>query len=90
MAESELLTAPYLTVAEAAKLARISTKRLRNLMADGTLVEGIHYTRPRKLRPRVRREALIDWLEGRDDGADECVRVRRSKQGSKLNLSLLK
>ena len=30
---------PYLTLAEAAELARVSSKRLRNLMADGTLRE---------------------------------------------------
>jgi len=34
------MPAAFLTVAEAVDLARVSTKRLRNLMADGTLREG--------------------------------------------------
>jgi excisionase family DNA binding protein len=54
----------YLTIAEAAELVRVSPKRLRNLMANGTLREGTHYTRPAGLRPRFKREALLAWLEG--------------------------
>ena len=42
---------PYLTLAEAAELARVSPKRLQNLMADGTLQEGVHFTRPRARMP---------------------------------------
>jgi len=54
----------WLTIAEAAAVARVSPKRLRCLMADGTLQEGRHFTRPRGLRPRFKREALMAWLEG--------------------------
>ena len=54
----------YWTIAEGATFARISPKRLRNLMANGTLREGVHYTRPRGLRPRLKREAFDSWLEG--------------------------
>ena len=79
---------PYLTLAEAAELARVSSKRLRNLMADGTLQEGVHFTRPRGVRPRFRRQALIDWLEGRDAPAAPVVRPMRGK-GSRVNLGLL-
>ncbi len=60
------MTVYYLTIAEAADLARVSPKRLRNLMADGTLREGVHYSRPRGLRQRFKREALVAWLEGND------------------------
>ena len=59
---------PFMTIAEAANLARVSAKRLRNLMGDGTLVEGLHYTRPRNLGPRFRRDAVLAWLDGREDG----------------------
>lgn len=77
---------PYLTLAEAAELARVSPKRLRNLMADGTLQEGVHFTRPRGVRPRFRRPALVDWLEGRDGPTP--ARPKRGR-GSRLNLALL-
>lgn len=79
---------PYLTLAEAAELARVSPKRLRNLMADGTLQEGVHFTRPRGVRPRFRREALVDWLEGRD-GAPLTAAPLAGRAGSRLNLALL-
>jgi len=81
---------PYLTVAEAACLARLSTKRLRNLMASQVLQEGTHFVRPRGLHPRFKRDALEKWLEGRDD---ESVRaspaLRPSRQSRcKIDLSL--
>jgi hypothetical protein len=55
---------PFLTIAEAAVIACVSPKRFRNLMADGTLQEGVHYTRPRRLAPRIKRDALLAWLDG--------------------------
>lgn len=83
-----MIGGPYLTLAEAAELARVSPKRLRNLMADGTLQEGVHFTRPRGVRPRFRRQALVDWLEGRD--GPDCATVRpKGGRGSRLNLALL-
>ncbi len=79
---------PYLTLAEAAELARLSTKRLRNLMADGTLREGMHFTRPRGVRPRFRRQAVIDWLEGRD-APDSAAARPKAGNGPRINLALL-
>ena len=76
----------FLTIAEAAALARVSPKRLRNLMADGTLREGTHYTRPRGLRPRFRRDALVAWLEGKDVAVQPAP---RSQGRCKLNPALL-
>lgn len=58
----------YWTIAEAAEVARVSPKRLRHLMTNGTLREGVHYTRPAGLRPRIKREPFVAWLEG-DAGA---------------------
>jgi len=54
---------PFLTIAEAAEFVRVSPKRIRNLMADGTLREGQHFVRPKGLGPRFRRDALMDWLD---------------------------
>lgn len=57
-------------------------------MADGTLTEGVHFTRPRGLRPRFNRGALVEWLEGREAGEPVAVQsARRSR--SRLNLALL-
>jgi hypothetical protein len=58
---------PYLTLAEAAELARCAAKTVQNLMLRGVLVEGVHYFRPRGRRPLFHRDALVAWIEGRDD-----------------------
>ena len=82
---------PFLTIAEAAALARVSPKRLRNLMASGTLREGVHFTRPDGLGPRFKREALLVWLEGQEQEARQAFPPTRSRKQShcKLDLSLV-
>jgi hypothetical protein len=81
----------YLTLTEAADLARVSVKRLRNLMSAGVLVEGRDYTRPRGLRPRFRRAAIEAWLEGRDPATTVGAPPRRGRgrPRCKLDKSLL-
>jgi hypothetical protein len=69
---------PYLTIAEAAQLARLTPKRLRNLMAAGVLREGIHFSRPRGLRPRIFRDSLLAWLQGAEQFEPAAVPRRRS------------
>jgi hypothetical protein len=83
-----MIDSPYMTIAEAAAFARLSTKRIRNLMATGQLREGVHYTRPRGTRPRFKRLALVDWLEGADP-SDQSEAVTKRKAHSRLDLSLL-
>jgi hypothetical protein len=77
---------PYLNIAETADLARISPKRLRNLMANGTLREGIHYTRPRGLAPRFKRDALLAWLEG-TEATDAAIPMASSRQAKRFAMS---
>lgn len=74
---------PYLTIAEAAELLRVSTKRIRNLMADGTFREGTHYTRPAHLGPRFKRDALLAWLEPHQP-EDEIPMVSSRKRVARL------
>jgi hypothetical protein len=78
----------FMTVAEAAAEARISSKRLRNLMSAGVLREGTHFTRPPGLRPRIRREALLSWLNG-DAGPKPDPSSRPARSRNKLNPELL-
>ena len=77
----------FMTVAEAAAEARVSSKRMRTLMNDGTLREGIHFTRPPGLRPRIIREELLRWLRGEAPSAPSS---RRSPGRSKLNPALIR
>lgn len=66
----------FLTIEEAAAIARVSAKRFRNLMAEGVLREGVHFTRPTGLRPRVLRSALLSWLQGEELQASRRLQSR--------------
>ena len=82
---------PYLTIAEAAELACVSPKRLRNLMADGTLRRGLHYSRPRGLRPRFMRAALVAWIEEREsEGSASGQPTPPPRRRCKVDLSLIR
>lgn len=79
---------PYLTISEAAELARVSPKRIRNLMTDGTLREGVHFTRPQGLGPRFKRAALIEWLEsGLTVEQDTIPMARRGRQRDRVGVA---
>lgn len=56
----------YLTIAEAAEIARERTSTLYKRMHDGTLTEGVHFVRPRGKHPLIKRDEFVAWLEGRD------------------------
>jgi hypothetical protein len=63
-----MIGGPYLTLAEAAELARCAPKTIQNLMQRRILVEGVHFFRPRGRRPLFQRDAVVAWIEGRDLG----------------------
>lgn len=66
---------PYLTIAEAAELLRISAATLRNKMAAGTFREGVHYFRRRGLHARFKRAALEAWIEGKEPPPVQRIRM---------------
>ena len=53
----------YLTIDEAAELLRLSPVTVREKMRKGDFCLGIHYFRPRRLKPRFKRSALIEFIE---------------------------
>lgn len=57
---------PYLTIAEAADLLRISPRALSTKMCKGVFREGEHYFRRRGMRALFKRAALESWIEGED------------------------
>jgi excisionase family DNA binding protein len=81
---------PYLTLQEAADLAGVSKKRLQNLMGEGVLKENVHFARPRGLRVRFMREALVGWLEGKDKNLDGTAPENSGgSRRCKLNAALI-
>jgi len=73
----EEFDSPYMRVKEVARLARVSPKRIRNLMSSGVLRENKHFIRPRGLGPRFRRQAVLDWLQNRDLASIDSIPMAR-------------
>jgi hypothetical protein len=54
----------YLTIEELAQRLKVKPKTIRNKMASGILVKGIHYFSPSGLGPRFKWSAVEKWIEG--------------------------
>ena len=78
---------PYLTIGEVAKLIRKTPKTVRNMMSRGVFRDAVHYYRPRGSTPLFKRDAVIQWVEGRD-GAPRMP-SRRGKGRCSVDLSLI-
>ena len=63
----------YLTTAEAGRFLRYAPKTLRNKIAAGIFLEGVHFVQKRGSQKRWKRSALVAWLEGTEttETADE-------------------
>ena len=75
-------TDEYLSIAETAARLGLSAKRIRNLMAAGVFKLGYHFFRPRGIGPRFKWSRVIEWLEGRQQEADEAIPMARTAAGS--------
>jgi hypothetical protein len=53
----------YLTIAELAARLKLTPKTVRNKMASGVFIEGVHYFRPKGLGTRFKWGAVVAWLE---------------------------
>lgn len=81
---------PYLSLAEAAMLGPFTVNQLKHWMRSGTLVEGVHFTRPRNARPLIVREAFLAYLRG-DDRALLVAHERKQRRApARCNLSALR
>ncbi len=57
----------YLTIAELSSRLKVKPKTIKNKMANGTFTRGVHYFRPRGLRPRFKWSAMVAWLEEKEE-----------------------
>ena len=53
----------YLTIAEVAKRLKLSPKTVKNKMAAGVFLKGVHYFSPQGLGPRFKWSVVVAWLE---------------------------
>jgi len=53
----------YLTITELASSLSLSSKTIRNKMASGVFIKGVHYFSPPGMGPRFKWSAVVRWLE---------------------------
>lgn len=84
MVGAESKRVDYLTIAEAALILKVTPKRVMNMMCAGVFVEGVHFFRPRGLRPRFKASAIKDYIEGKDQ--PQQTNVIQLRKGSVLRI----
>ena len=71
----------YLTISELAQRLKVKPKTIRNKMASGILIKGIHYFSPTGLGARFKWSAVEKWMEGapvpRSEGDGEGIPMAR-------------
>lgn len=77
----------YLTIAEIATRLKLSPKTIRNKMASGELVKGVHYFKRKGMTPRFKWSKVQLWLE-ESDGSTQEVAAIPLKKGSLLRIPL--
>jgi hypothetical protein len=66
------LTKEYLTIDELAQRLTLDRKTIKNKMACGIFMKGVHYFSPDGIGPRFKWSAVQAWLEAKDESASAC------------------
>ncbi len=56
----------YLTIAELSSRLSLKPKTIKNKMANGTFIKGVHYFSPNGMGPRFKWSAVVAWMEERE------------------------
>ena len=67
------MTEEYLTISELSSRLKLEPKTVKNKMANGTFLKGIHYFSPKGLRPRFKWSAVVAWLEASEHEKAEAI-----------------
>jgi len=76
----------YLTIGEVAVLIQKTPKAVRNLMSRGVFRDVVHYFRPRGSTPLFKRDAVIQWVEGREPVSQAAGKRGRGRYSVDLSL----
>ena len=66
----------YITIAELGARLTLEEKTVRNKMASGVFIKGVHYFSPNGMGPRFKWSAIVAWME-----ADEQVKTKANGNG---------
>lgn len=56
----------YLAIKETAELLRVKPDTIRERIRLGIFQQGIHFFKRKGMKPLFKRDAVVAWLEGRD------------------------
>jgi len=66
----------YLTIDELAARLKLEPKTIRNKMANGIFIKGVHFFSPNGMGPRFKWSAIVAWME-----AGEQVKAKANGNG---------
>lgn len=72
----------YLTISELSARLKLKPKTVKNKMAAGVFIKGIHFFSPQGLGPRFKWSAVVAWLEETQrpetEGEEDLIPMPRS------------
>ncbi len=68
----------YITIAELGARLTLEPKTIKNKMAAGVFIKGVHYFSPKGLGPRFKWSAVVAWMEA---GEQEQVKATDNGDG---------
>jgi len=68
----------YITIAELGVRLSLEPKTIKNKMANGTFIKGVHYFSPPGMGPRFKWSAIVAWIEA---GKQEQVEASDNGDG---------
>ncbi len=72
----------YITIAELGARLTLEEKTVRNKMASGVFIKGVHYFSPNGMGPRFKWSAIVAWME-----ADEQERAKATDNGDGIPMA---
>ena len=82
------MTEEYLTIEELSARLKIKPKTVKNKMAAGIFLKGVHFFSPPGLGPRFKWSAVVAWLEQSEKAVTESgdsIPMARGYQLGKSN-----
>ena len=72
----------YITIAELGARLTLEPKTIKNKMASGVFIKGIHYFSPDGMGPRFKWSAIVAWIE-----ADKQEQAKAKANGVRIPMA---
>ncbi len=72
----------YITIAELGARLTLEPKTIKNKMASGVFIKGVHYFSPNGMGPRFKWSAIVAWIE-----ADKQEKAKATDNGDGIPMA---